>query len=432
MRSRKLLQHGMRLALGAALVVAVLQGQQPTPTPPTPAPSPAPSPGGTPGPSTPSPATPNIPTPSPTDRTRQPDFSTQRDRTTFPEIQRPIFLSGRVMMEDGTPPPDSVVIERVCNGVVRPEGYTDSKGRFSFQFGQNTAVVADASVGSGTSPLDSWSQQVGGLSTSGRGFSERDLMNCELRASLPGYRSDIVSLAGRRGMDNPEVGTIVLRRLGQVEGTTISFTSLQAPKDARKALEKGREAAGKKKYAEARAQFQKAVQLYPNYAVAWFELGLIHEREKDLEPARQAYREALRADSKFVKPYLQLAMLSAQERKWEEVAETTGRVLRLNPLDFPAAYFYHSVANLNLKNLDVAEKSAREALRLDAQGRVPKAEHLLGVILANRQDYAGAVEHIKIYLERAPDASDADAVRKQLVEIEKVVAARSASPQPQP
>lgn len=430
MRSPTLLQHGMRLALGAALVVAVLQGQQPAPTPQTPAP--APSPGGTPAPSTPSPATPNIPTPSPTDRTRQPDFGAQRDRTTFPEMQRPIFLSGRVMMEDGTPPPDSVVIERVCSGVVRPEAYTDSKGHFSLQLGQNTAVIADASVGAANSPLDSWSQQAGGFSASGRGLSERDLMACELRASLPGYRSNIVSLAGRRSMDNPEVGTIVLRRLGQVEGTTISFTSLQAPKDARKALEKGREAVGKKKYAEARAQFEKAVQLYPNYAAAWFELGMIHEREKDIEPARRAYREALRADSKFVKPYLQLAVLSAQERKWEEVAETAGRVLKLNPLDFPSAYFYHSVANLNLKNLDVAEKSAREALRLDAQGRVPKAEHLLGVILANKRDYSGAVEHIKLYLERAPDASDADAVRKQLVEIEKVAAARSAEPQPQP
>jgi tetratricopeptide (TPR) repeat protein len=345
-------------------------------------------------------------------------------------MQRPIFLSGRVMMEDGTPPPEPVVIERVCGGFVRPEAYTDSKGHFSFQLGQNTAIIADASVSAVNSPLDSWSQQAGGSSASGRGLSESGLMGCELRASLPGYRSDIVNLAGRRSMDHPEVGTIVLRRMGQVEGTTISFTSLQAPKDARKAFEKGREAVGKKKYAEAGAQFEKAVQLYPNYAAAWFELGMIHEREKDIEPARQAYREALRADSKFVKPYLQLAVLSAQERKWEEVAETAGRVLKLNPVDFPSAYFYHSVANLNLKNLDVAEKSAREALRLDAQGRVPKAEHLLGVILANKRDYSGAVEHIKLYLERAPDASDADAVRKQLVELEKVAAARSAEPQP--
>src|SRR5260370_3337801 len=32
-----------------------------------------------------------------------------------PFEQRPIFLSGKVMLEDGTPPPESITIERVCN-----------------------------------------------------------------------------------------------------------------------------------------------------------------------------------------------------------------------------------------------------------------------------------------------------------------------------
>ena len=41
-------------------------------------------------------------------------------------------------MDDGTAPPDSVVIERNCNGYARNEGYTDSKGNFSFQLGQNS------------------------------------------------------------------------------------------------------------------------------------------------------------------------------------------------------------------------------------------------------------------------------------------------------
>jgi tetratricopeptide (TPR) repeat protein len=155
---------------------------------------------------------------------------------------------------------------------------------------------------------------------------------------------------------------------------------------------------------------------------------MLHERNKNAEQARKAYGEALRADKKFVKPYLQLAGLSMQERKWQEVADATGRVLQLNPVDFPSAYFYHSVASFNLRNLEDAEKSAREALKLDTQHRIPKLEHLLGVILANKADYAGAAEHMRNYIERAPDASDIDTVRKQLVEIEKALAGRAAAP----
>src|SRR5690242_3760108 len=65
----------------------------------------------------------------------QPSQPTTPDRTnqpSFPDTTpRPIFLSGSVRLTDGTVPPDTVMIERVCNGRVRPEGYTDSKGNFS-------------------------------------------------------------------------------------------------------------------------------------------------------------------------------------------------------------------------------------------------------------------------------------------------------------
>jgi len=41
------------------------------------------------------------------------------------------------------------------------------------------------------------------------------------------------------------------------------------------------------------------------------------------------------------------------------VADATDRVIRMNPYDFPAAFYYNAVANLQLNKLDVAEKSAR-------------------------------------------------------------------------
>jgi tetratricopeptide (TPR) repeat protein len=348
-------------------------------------------------------------------------------------MQRPIFLSGKVVLNDGTPPPDSVVIERVCNGIVRPEAYTDSKGRFSFQLGQNTAMMQDASVSSAADatfgdPGFGNPQRASTLGSPRGGFNERDLMGCELRAVLAGFRSDVVNLGGRRAFDNPDVGTIVLHRLGNVEGTTISATSLQAPKDAKKALEKGREAAKKKKFSEAQKELEKAVQIYPKYAAAWFDLGRVLEQQNQIEQAGKAYSEALAADSKFVSPYLQMALIAARQNRWQDVADTTDRALRLNPVDFPAAYFYNSVANYNLKKIDAAEKSAREAQKLDPQHRIPKLDHLLGMILAERRDYAGAAEHMRNYLKFAPGAQDADKVRSQLTELEKLTGSADKSP----
>ncbi len=417
----------MGLAVGIAITPgAAFSQQRGNQTPPSTT-TPAPGPGNNTG-------TPGIPggrnTPGNVPFPGQ-QGQTQPGAQQYPQMPRPIFLSGKVVLDDGTPPQEPVVIERVCNGRPRPEGYTDTKGRFSFQVGQNTAMMADASYdgmgssGYGTPGIPggrgmtagSRNQGMGSMGDMGLG---RDLSMCELRAVLPGFRSDTVNLANHRSLDDPNVGTIVLHRLGNVEGTTISATSLQAPKDAKKAYQKGKDALKKNKAEEAEKHFQKAVDLYPKYAVAWYELGVLQQKSQKPEDARKSYQQALAADSRLILPYLQLSMLAVQEKKWEEVVETTNRAVKLDPVDFPQAYFFNSVANYYLRRMDAAEKSAREAQKLDTEHRYPKINHVLGVILAEKRDYPAAVEQMRSYLKFSPDAQDAETVKKQLVELEKL------------
>jgi tetratricopeptide (TPR) repeat protein len=75
------------------------------------------------------------------------------------------------------------------------------------------------------------------------------------------------------------------------------------------------------------------------------------------------------------------------------------------------------VANAHLGNREAAEKSARTALRLDSANEVPRAEHLLGMLLAEKHDAPEAVEHLRRYLELAPGASDAAEVQKEIAEL---------------
>ncbi len=401
------------LAIGLVICAAPVVGQQSGQAPSQPSGGGTTGGGAGAGAGTRTPTQPTTPT-----QPRQPDFGQQRQQQQqFPEMRQPIFLSGKVVLDDGTAPPETVVIETVCGGIVKPQAYTDSKGRFSFQVGQNTHMMMDASVSS----LDS-SLPMGGMAGSGSNIGRggvQDLMGCELRASLAGFRSDLLNLSGRRALDNPDVGAIVLHRLGNVEGTTISFTSMQAPKDAKKAYDKGVDALKKKKWADAQKNLEKAVAVYPKYAAAWFELGQAYHQQQNIEQARNAYARSLEADPKFLKPYLPMAAISASERKWDEVERYTAELLRLDPVDYAPAYFYNSVANFNLRKLDAAERSAREGLKLDTQHQLPKMQHVLGVILANKQDYVGAAQHLRGYLEHAPNAQDADVVRKQLADVER-------------
>jgi len=330
-------------------------------------------------------------------------------------------------MDDGTPPPDSVVIERNCNGNARAEGYTDSKGNFSFQLGQNSTVTQDASFddSGSTGTLRNGVNRPSTNSTSQTSSNvqrrpPQDLSGCEIRAVLAGFRSDVVNLSGRRLFDNPDVGTIVLHRRSNVEGTTISATTLMAPKDARKAYERAREAARKGKTNDAEKELDKAVAAYPQFAEAWSSLGVMHEEKREMADARRCFSQALAADAKLVTPYLHLARFSLADKNWQDVAATTNRLIKLDPYDFPEAYFYNAVANYNLRKYDQANASALEAQKLDTAHKFPKVEHLLGVILYQKKDYAGAVEQLRKYLLLSPDSPDVSQVKQQLADIEKL------------
>jgi tetratricopeptide (TPR) repeat protein len=220
-------------------------------------------------------------------------------------------------------------------------------------------------------------------------------------------------------MDAPEIGTIVLHRNGNVEGTTVSLTSLLAPKDAQKAFQKGRDAARKSKWQEARKQLENAVGLYPKYAVAWSELGATLEHLKDVDGARKAYERALAADPKFVDPYLQLARLELDGRQWQDAADATSQAIKLDPVNYPSAYVFNSLAEYNLKHLDVAEASAREALKLDTSHSYPLSDRIMAAILTLRGDLAAAAQYLRSYLKSAPSAGDAALVKQQVQQLER-------------
>jgi len=327
----------------------------------------------------------------------------------------PMLLTGKVVLNDGNVPSEPVRIERVCNdrsgGRPHPEGFTDLKGRFSITLGQEQDIMADASE------TQSRGQMPGNNPLTG--ISQAELMNCELRAVLPGFRSDSISLATRRYLDNPDVGTIVLHRMANVEGLTVSATSALAPKDARKAYEKGLEDARKSKPDDAQKQFEKAVAEYPKYASAWFQLGVLDEQRGQPEEARKAYMQSIAADSNYINPYERLYLLDAKQEKWKDVAATSDRVLHLNPYDFPGAFYFNAVANFELGNLDAAEKSGREAVKLDKTNQNPRTNYVLGIILAKKGEFAPAAECLRAYLQAAPAAKDADTVRQQIAELEK-------------
>jgi len=322
---------------------------------------------------------------------------------TTPEMIQPTFISGKVLLEGGGALPEPVAIERICNGVVRRKSYTDFKGQFEFQLGSNMAFQ-DAS--------ENDSRILPNSQTRTAAPEERRLMDisgCEFRAVLAGYQSSMVTVRSTKETWQYEIGTIFMKRMGDAPGTTVSVTSMAAPRNAMKAYEKAQKA-GQDRPMDAEKELRKAVEIYPQFAAAWNMLGDLDRQREKFDLARDEYDHATYADPQFVSPVYGLALIAMQERKWADAVRLSDQVLKLNAQAFPAAYFFNAAANYNQQRFDLAEESAKKFKTLDSQHSHPDVCLLLSYIYSRRAEYAGAAREIRDYLAIRPNAPGAEAL----------------------
>jgi tetratricopeptide (TPR) repeat protein len=353
--------------------------------------------------------------------------------TTGGSSERPISISGIVAVADGSPLPEKAAIELVCSaGRVQQEGKTDAKGGFNVQLGLNSFE--------GASDASAPSLRVSGPITANRpttpsgtstavqvdGASVMSLEGCFVRAALRGYTSDSYDLSRiHLGDVNTNVGTVFVHPIGKTPQGAVSATSLAAPKDAQKSLDKARGLISNRQYADAEKELNHAVQVYPKYAEAWQELGSVLQSEKKNDDARKAYLEAVSSDAKYPRPYLSLARLSAVEQNWQDAIDKSAALLQLDPTGYPLAWYYNAVGQFNLHNYDKALESAQQAVKLDPNHEVALAEQLLAVIDAEKGDYKSAAEQYRNYLQHVAPGTDVDAVKARLAGVEARAAAQT-------
>ena len=340
-----------------------------------------------------------------------------------------MFLTGRIATHDGAPVPSDLLVERVCNNRTRQEVYASPHGDFSMQLGSRADSFPEASV-------DSTSSYGTLRKDPSMGISRRELTKCELRASASGFHPRVVSLLDVDPSGSSiDVGVIVVERGTKVKGTTLSAIPYKAPKDARKAYEKGVQAEKNGKLDDAHKYLETAVEIYPSSANAWFRLGTVLQKQDQMDAARKAFTQATTIDTKFLPPYLSLASMAYQTGNWTEVLTLTDHILDLDPLNHAAvsnyildldpvnyagAYFYNAMANYNLNKFEDAERSALKAEHLDLLTHFPQLHLLLAEIFARKNNYAIAIAEIQTYLALAPHAKDAEQAREQLAKLEKL------------
>jgi tetratricopeptide (TPR) repeat protein len=183
----------------------------------------------------------------------------------------------------------------------------------------------------------------------------------------------------------------------------VSFTTLAAPKLARKHFEKALKQLGNAKLEKAAVELQAAVEEYPEYAAAWALLGEVRQQLRYEWRIREAFERALEADHRYLRPYAPLIRFEIEEKDFERAAELAGQAIRLNPLSGELR-FHLALAQFVMGDQAAARISVQRALEADDIAEQPEAYVLYGRILAKEGNTAAAAEQYRRFLTARPTA----------------------------
>ena len=135
-----------------------------------------------------------------------------------------------------------------------------------------------------------------------------------------------------------------------MRGTSVSLTSLLAPKQARRSVEQATKALKKEKFGEAEGLLKSAIDIYPKTrkpGSCWAKRTQLQKRNQE---ARDSYWRAVQADGLYVRPYLRLARLSMSERGLAERRGSFEQGAGTRPDRFSRSLLSECAGSFNLKD----------------------------------------------------------------------------------
>lgn len=296
------------------------------------------------------------------------------------QAQSTYDLSGKVVLEDGSPPPKPAGIERICGG-------------------RNPVRVASTNKQGEVRWSESMFQEISG--------------ECVWRAVLAGFESDLIDIA-------------TIERSNRLPDIVLHPESSVVPAGAVPLQVRAHTAIQAKKWPEAEAHLRAILVQYPKSGPIWEELGYVLENEERPADARQAFEHAIELAPRFMPSYPHLIRLQTDAGEWEAAEKTALAGIKVDPQGTsPDLYLDLAQIRSQLK-VEGAEAAARKAIALDVQHMSPRAEYVLGLILAEEEDYTSAIAHLRKYLDLYPAAPEAVAVRSRINSLKAAAAAQAA------
>jgi tetratricopeptide (TPR) repeat protein len=208
----------------------------------------------------------------------------------------------------------------------------------------------------------------------------------------------------------------------------VSAKRLGVPRKAVKELEKGNRAWKDGKVEKARAHFEKAIAIYPQFDEAQNALGLLLIRENQREAARAAFSHAIEANPKYAPALINLAKLEFDAKQYANAARLAQQALATEPLS-PPGLFVAAEATFFAKRYAETVSYAK-TLHTLPHSQYALAHYLAAKALESQGQIADAALEYQTFVDEDPSDPNATRARELLALLQRVLAGpQAAKPQ---
>lgn len=184
-------------------------------------------------------------------------------------------------------------------------------------------------------------------------------------------------------------------------GYVVSAHELSIPSKARKAFDKGIEHRAKKDPGGSLAHFQRAVELFPSYYEAYFQMGIVQMQLGQATDAENNLQKAIDLSSgRYANAEFAMGGLLADEEKFSDSERVTRRGLEQEP-DSYLGQFELGRALLGMNRVQEAEQSTEKARSIKPD--FSPVYLLLANIHYTERAYALQCKDLDEYLRRVPN-----------------------------
>ena len=244
---------------------------------------------------------------------------------------------------------------------------------------------------------------------------------------LPARETVVIAEPTRRG-GNGSVFTVQLQL--QLKGNVSNKAALldaalaAVPKPARDEYQKALQAEQEGDSRRAVEHLKNAVNLFPQFVLAYNELGAQYFRLGQLDDAAGALTRASKIDPNAFSPRLNYGIVLFYKGQYQEANAQLARALEINETS-GRAHLFRGRTFIRLNNLETAAKDFLRAVALGGSPDINEAHRFLGGIYREQRNYARAVEELESYLKLVPNTKDADQIRQIIRELRKMPPTRN-------